>query len=247
MAMIGPLLEMRSVSKTFPGARALHQVDFHLNEGEVLALVGENGAGKSTLLKILAGAQQPTSGQILLGGKPITLTSPHFAHSKGIAVIYQELNLIPGLSASANVFLGQERSFLGFLRAGEERRRAKELFERLGASIHPDTPCRQLTVAQQQIVEIAKALAVEARIVVMDEPSASLTVREVDRLLQIVKDLRDQGIAILYVTHRMSEIFEIADRAQVLRDGESVGERDIKDLTRHELIRMMNGQKLKEE
>lgn len=242
-----PLLQMQGIGKTFPGVRALHDVNLQLHSGEVLGLVGENGAGKSTLLKILAGAHAPSTGTLHLQGKETTFASPHDAHSQGIAVIHQELNLVPSLSASANVMLGQERTRNGIIRRSEERRRTRELFARLGASIHPSTLCRRLTVAQQQIVEIAKALVVDARIVVMDEPSAALTAHEIDRLFDIIGDLKSQGIGIIYVSHRLEEIFALADRVMVLRDGEVVGERSVDQVTRGELIQMMVGRELKDE
>jgi ribose transport system ATP-binding protein len=242
-----PLLSMRGIAKSFPGVRALRDVDLDLHGGEVLALVGENGAGKSTLIKVLAGAHLPDAGSIHLHGHAVRLTSPLEARKAGIAVIYQEFNLAPSLTAIENIFLGREPACAGFVRRSEERRRAAELFTQLGVAVGLDVPCRELTVAQQQLVEIARALALEAHIVVMDEPTATLTPQEVERLFGIIRDLRTRGIGILYVSHRLEEVFAIADRVLVLRDGEAVACRSIGATTREELIRLMVGRRLEEE
>lgn len=201
-----PLLEMRGIVKSFPGVKALRGVDLSLQPGEVLALLGENGAGKSTLMKILGGAQPADAGSIHIAGQETHFHSPQDSRRAGIAVIYQEFNLVPGLTASENIFLGQERTRAGFIERKQERQRATELFQRLGVQINLDAPCRRLTTAQQQLVEIAKALAFDARIIVMDEPSAALTSHEVERLFEIIRDLRQQGIGIIYISHRLEEI-----------------------------------------
>jgi ABC-type sugar transport system ATPase subunit len=242
-----PLLSMRGIVKSFPGVRALRGVDLELHEGEVLALLGENGAGKSTLIKVLAGAHQPDAGSIQINGQPARIADPLDARRAGVAVIYQEFNLVPSLSAVENIFLGQEPARAGFVRRGEERRRADELFARVGVQVDPDAPCRELTVAQQQVVEIARALALEARIVVMDEPSATLTPQEVERLFGIIRDLKSRGIGVIYISHRLDEVFAIADRVLVLRDGAAVGGGPVDQLTRDELIRLMVGRRLEEE
>ncbi len=237
---------MTGIEKSFPGVRALRGVDLELGQGEVLALLGENGAGKSTLIKILGGAQSPDAGTIEIAGRTASIHSPQAAQRHGIAVIYQEFNLVPALTARENIVLGQEPRgrFLSFRR---ERERAQALFERIGIAVDPESPCRDLTVAEQQIVEIAKALALDARIIVMDEPSAALSPREVEGLFTIIAELKSQGISIVYISHRLDEIFAIADRVTVLRDGEQVGTRAIGDLTRESMIEMMVGRKLEDE
>jgi ribose transport system ATP-binding protein len=242
-----PLLRMAGISKSFPGVRALRDVSLDLYPGEVLALMGENGAGKSTLIKVLGGAHPPDAGTIQIAGHPAVITSPVASQRAGIAIMYQELNLVPWLSARANLFLGQEQPFLGFLRQRGERRRARELFARLGAAIDPELPCASLSVARQQIVEIAKALATNARILVMDEPTAALTGQEVARLFDIIRDLKTHGIGVIYVSHRLAEVFAVADRIMVLRDGEHVATRPAKEVTTDSLIEMMVGRKLESE
>lgn len=242
-----PLLAIRGGSKSFPGVRALHNVDLHVHPGEVLALLGENGAGKSTLIKALGGAHQLDTGEILVKGEPTVIADPAHARQLGIAVIHQEFNLIPALSARENIFLGQENTLAGVLRKREERRQTLELFRRLGVTIDPDAPCRELSVAQQQIVEIARSLARDASVIVMDEPSATLSNEEVDRLFQIVADLKSQGIGIIYISHRLEEIFRIADRVTVLRDGEHVATRPVAEVDKPRLIELMVGRTLEQE
>ncbi len=242
-----PLLVMRGIEKSFPGVRALGGVDLDVDSGEVLALLGENGAGKSTLMKVLGGAVPPDAGRIALAGRDVAFRSPQEARAAGIAVIHQEFNLIPGLTAVENIFLGQERSRGGFISRADERGRAADLFRRLGATIDLDVPCRQLTTAQQQLVEIARALAFEARVIVMDEPTAALTAGEAERLFGIVRDLRSRGIAVIYISHRLDEILALADRVLVLRDGRHVGSQAREGLGRRELISLMVGRELAEE
>jgi ABC-type sugar transport system ATPase subunit len=226
---------------------ALRGVDLRLSSGEVLALLGENGAGKSTLMKILGGAQPADAGSILLDGRPVSLRTPLEAARAGIAVIYQEFNLVPALSAVENIFLGRESTRGGFIARADERRRARALFDRLGADLDPGAPCRELSTAQQQLVEIAKALASEARLLVMDEPTAALTAHEVERLFTVIRDLQRQGLGIIYISHRLEEITAIADRVIVLRDGRNVGEQPIGAVTRRSLIEMMVGREMQNE
>ena len=241
------LLEIREIDKSFPGVQALKGVDLDLYSGEVLALLGENGAGKSTLIKILGGAHAPTAGNVLVGGREVNLSTPHASQAAGIGIIYQEFNLVPHLSARENIFLGQESGRGGFIDTGEERRKASDLFRRLGTPIDPEQRCSDMTVAQQQVVEIAKALSQDARILVMDEPSATLTPQEVERLLRIVRELRTQGLGIIYISHRLEEVYEISDRIMVLRDGGHVATRPTGELGREALIELMVGRKLENE
>lgn len=242
-----PLLAMRGISKSYPGVRALHQVNLRIAAGEVLALMGENGAGKSTLIKVLGGAIEPDSGEIVIDGKITEIRSPQDSQAAGIGIIYQEFNLVPGLSAAENIFLGREETRGGFVRQDDERAAARRLFQQLDVDVDPDALCRDLTVAQQQIVEIAKALSLNARILVMDEPTAALTAHEVERLEAIIAELKSRGIGIIYISHRLEEIFKVADRIQVLRDGENVGESAIADIDRNRLIELMVGRELKNE
>lgn len=243
----GALLEMRGIWKSFPGVKALRGVDLSLGAGEVLALLGENGAGKSTLIKVLGGAHRADEGVLRIQGSEVDFHSPHDARAAGIGVIYQEFNLVPGLSAADNIFLGQERTRGGFVAEREQAEAAAKLFARLQVKIDPMALCRDLTVAQQQVVEIAKALAFDVRIIVMDEPSATLTLQEVERLFAVIRELKTQGISVIYISHRLDEIFKIADRVTVLRDGEGVGDRPIVELTREAMIEIMVGRKLENE
>ncbi len=242
-----PLLKMHGISKAFPGVQALNKVALTLFGGEVLALLGENGAGKSTLIKILGGAQQQDKGTIEINGNSVKLNNPQSSQAEGIGIIYQEFNLVPGLTARENIFLGQEPSSICFIPRVQEEEKSRELFARIGVEIDPNIPCSELTVAQQQVVEIAKALAQDAKIIVMDEPTAALTPREVQGLLKIVRELRIQGIGIIYVSHRLDEIDAIADRVTVLRDGEHVATRDKSKLHRNEMIELMVGRSLDKE
>jgi len=242
-----PLLQMEGIDKSFPGVRALSGVSLELHAGEVLALVGENGAGKSTLIKVLAGAHRPDSGRIQMAGLEVHIHNPADAQRNGVAVIYQEFNLIPALTVRENIFLGRERTRAGFISAQREQHEASRLFASLGLHIAPDSICRELTVAQQQAVEIVKALSLHARIVVMDEPTAALTLSEVERLFSIIRGLKAQGLGILYISHRLDEVLAIADRIMVLRDGECVGTHRVQDITRMQLIEFMVGRKLEQE
>jgi len=242
-----PLLRMSGIDKSFPGVHALKQVSLDLHEGEVLALVGENGAGKSTLIKILGGAYQPDRGEIELNGQPRHMSSPTVAQAAGVSIIYQEFNLIPDLSVRENIFLGRELVRYGFVRAAEEHRGAERLFAKMGIAVDPDAWCRELTVAQQQTVEIAKALSVGAGSVVINEPTAALTTQKIKHLFAIIRELRSHGMGIIYISHRLEEIFDVADRVMVLRDGTHVGTYGIGDVTREGLIESMVGRPLEAE
>lgn len=247
MIKSAPLLGMRGIVKSFPGVQALRGVDLCLLHGEVLALLGENGAGKSTLMKVLGGAHRADAGTVTINGRQCRFQSPQDSRKAGVAVIYQEFNLVPSLTVVENIFLGQEVTRAGFVARKQEHQRAKTLFARLGVEIDLDATCGRLSTAQQQLVEIAKSLACDARIIVMDEPSAALTAHEVERLFTITRDLKQQGIGIIYISHRLEEVFSIADRVVVLRDGKNVGERPIARITRSEMIELMVGRELKDE
>jgi len=238
---------MRGIGKSFPGVHALRDVSLTLHAGEVLALVGENGAGKSTLIKVLGGAHRPDDGEILLDGRQVPITTPTLARQAGVSIMYQEFSLVPDLTVRENIFLGQEPTKAGFVRLRDERREVEALFAKIGLQMDSETSCRTLTVAQQQKVEIAKALSVDARIIVMDEPTAALSTEEVDHLFAIIQELQANGIGIIYISHRLDEIFELADRVMVLRDGEHVGTEEIGAVSRERLIEMMVGRPIESE
>lgn len=242
-----PLLLMRGISKSFPGVQALQDVALEVRAGEVHALVGENGAGKSTLMRILVGVHQRDAGEILLRGRTVEIPSPIHARTLGISIIHQELNQVPALSVAENIFLGREpRRGPGFVDYVEMYDRAGELLQELGLPIDPHRKVGSLTVAEQQLVEIAKALSVEADLLIMDEATAALTVKETERLFQFIRDLRARGVGIIYITHRLEEIFRIADRVTVLRDGRYVATYPIGEVTMDDLIRLMVGRHLDE-
>ena len=240
------LLEVTSLSKTYPGVTALDGVGFDLREGEVHAIVGENGAGKSTLIKILAGAVEPTSGTITVNGVDYNRLTPALARRLGVAVIYQEFTLVPTLSAADNVYLGEYIRRGPFLDKKTMQSRSAQLFSRLGVRIDPRTLVEDLTTGYQQIVEIAKAISKDARLLIMDEPSAPLTASEVEAMYKVVDALKREGITIVYISHRLDEIFRLSDRVTVLRDGKNIATRETGETTKSELIRLMIGRELSE-
>ena len=235
---------MRDIGKSFPGVRALDGVTLDLYSGEVLAIVGENGAGKSTLMKILAGAQPADSGEIRIDGAPVEITSPRSAEERGVGMIYQEFNLVPALNAVDNIVLGYEPQRGMFLDERAARDRAAKVFGELGITLPLNVETSRLSVAQQQMIEIAKVLSRNARIIVMDEPSAALTDREVDRLFEIIKTLKAKGAGIIYISHRLEELPRIADRITVMRDGRVIETRAIADFPPDEIVRAMVGRRL---
>ncbi|MGQ9628254.1 MAG: sugar ABC transporter ATP-binding protein [Anaerolineae bacterium] len=235
---------MVGVSKGFPGVQALDNVDLEVHAREILGLVGENGAGKSTLMKILSGVYEMDSGKLFLEGKEVTITDPHQAQELGITIIYQEFNLMPNLTVAENVFIGREPNTAGFVRWDELQRQTKELTDKLGIDLPPTAVVRSLSVAQQQMVEIAKALSIKARIIIMDEPTSALTEREVAHLFSIMRTLKAQGLGIIFISHRIEEVFEIADRITVLRDGRYVGTVNTKETKIEQVIGMMVGREL---
>ncbi|OLC27357.1 MAG: D-xylose ABC transporter ATP-binding protein [Actinobacteria bacterium 13_1_20CM_2_65_11] len=245
MSETSPILQLTGISKRFGAVQALLDVDLGLLAGEVHALVGENGAGKSTLVKILAGIHRPDAGEMTLNGRELVLSGPAAARQLGIAVIHQHPNLFPDLTVAENVFVGRlPRNRVRGVDWSELNRTAERLFQNLGVKQSVSVPVRGLSVADQQLVEIAKALSLDARVLVMDEPTASLSSHEVERLFTIIRQLRSRGVAILFVDHRMEEVFEIADRLSVLRDGRHVITALISELTPADAIRHMVGRRL---
>ncbi len=218
---MAPLISVQNLSKSFPGVKALDRVQFDLRPGEVHALMGENGAGKSTLMKILAGVYRKDSGEVLLDGQPVDIESPAHAQSLAIGIIHQELHLMGHLTAAQNIFLGREPRKLGGLLLDDEQlnRDAQVLFDRMNLALAPTTVVGELTVARQQMVEIAKALSHKSRVLIMDEPTAALNNAEIDELFRIIRQLRSEGVGIVYISHKMDEIQRIADRITVMRDG----------------------------
>ncbi|WP_410605965.1 sugar ABC transporter ATP-binding protein [Amycolatopsis sp. lyj-90] len=240
------LLSVRGIVKTFPGVRALDGVDFDVEPGEVHCLLGQNGAGKSTLIKTLAGAHRPDGGEIFWQGEQVTLPSPVAALKIGIATMYQELDLVPGLSVADNIFLGRERASFGFTRISESRKKAAELMARLGhPEITPSTEVGKLSAAGQQLVSMARALAYDAKLLVMDEPTAALAGEEVDNLFRIVGELTAEGVAIIYISHRLEELRRIGHRVTVLKDGKTVSTGlDAKETPTSDLVALMAGRKV---
>ena len=239
-----PILRLDRISKSFPGVRALSGIDLEVPHGEVHALLGENGAGKSTLMKILSGVYQPDEGRILIDGAERRFAGYRDAVAAGIGIVFQEFSLIPHLDAVDNIFLGREPRRLGLLDRRRMRREAAALFERLGVRIDLSVEVRRLSVAQQQFIEIAKALAVDARILILDEPTATLTPAEAEHLFAIMRGLRGQGVAMVFISHHLEEILEVCDRVTVLRDGQLVGHADVAETSVSELVRMMVGRRI---
>jgi ribose transport system ATP-binding protein len=244
------VLRMEGISKAFPGVQALRDVDFEAAAGQVVALVGENGAGKSTLMKILSGVYRRDAGRIFLHGHEVEISSPHHAQQLGIAIIYQEFNLTPNQSAAANIFISREPHqrgpgrVLNFVDRRRMEQDARQLLDRVGGRVPATALIRDLSVAQQQMVEVAKALAVDARIIIMDEPTSALGEDEVETLFQIIGALKEQGIAIVFISHRMEEVFRIADRVVVLRDGQRIASMLIGETSPDGIIQQMVGREL---
>lgn len=239
-------LQMNHITKRFPGVLALSNVNFTLRKGEVHALLGENGAGKSTLMKILSGVYQPDEGDIIFEGKPVSFSDPLSAQNAGITIIHQEFNLFPELTVEENIFIGREFCKNNRWRLDEKQQRqaATEILQKLKLNISPETLVSDLTVAQQQMVEIAKAISVNAKILIMDEPTAALTETEIESLFQVTRLLKAQGTGIVYISHRLEELALIADRATVMRDGQYIDTVDYETVKISELIAMMVGREL---
>ncbi|MBX3439129.1 MAG: sugar ABC transporter ATP-binding protein, partial [Planctomycetaceae bacterium] len=235
------LLETRLIGKQFPGVRALCGVNLTLRQGEVLALLGENGAGKSTLMKILAGVQMPDEGEIRIDGQPVTIDSVQTALRHGIALIHQELNLCGNLDLGANIFLGREPRQFGLIDKPRIRDESQRVLALVGLDVSPDVLAGTLSIGRQQLVEIAKALAVDARVLIMDEPTSSLSQGEAERLFAVIRDLRARGVSIIYISHRLGEVKQLADRVCVLRDGQNAGELTRDQITHDAMVRLMVG------
>ena len=240
----GKLIEFRNITKTFPGVVALRDVSFDIQKGEVHALVGENGAGKSTLIKILSGVEQKDQGRILVDGVEAQIKNPKDAFINGITSIYQELPLAPSLSIADNIFLGQEIKRYGFLNKLQQNRIARESFQEFGIDVNPKTPVERLSVSMQQITAIIKSMMKDAKVFIMDEPTATLGEHEVERLFDFIAKLKERGISVIYISHRMDEIFGIADRVTVLKDGNYMGTKSVADITKSDLITLMSGKNI---
>jgi ribose transport system ATP-binding protein len=241
------VLKLQHIRKTFPGVVALDNVHFNLRKGEVHVLLGENGAGKSTLVKIISGAYQKTNGQMSLYGKPVEIRNPKHAQKLGISIIYQEFNLVPHLTAAENIFLGREPVLhKGIINQKKLMQNAQRILNQTGVDIRAGDLVRDLGVAKQQMVEVSKALSIQSRILIMDEPTSALTETEIKELFRTIRALKKKEVSIIYISHRLNELFEIGDRITVLRDGKYIGTRDIQRTDESELIQMMAARELKE-
>jgi len=243
------ILKMVDICKAFSGVKVLQDVSLQAYAGEALALMGENGAGKSTLMKILSGVYQRDAGQIFIDGQEVEIQNIKEAENLGITIIHQELSLLSNLNVYENVFLGNEEvaGFLGKLNKSEMRKKSQELLEKIGCNVNVDTLVKDLNVGQMQMIEIAKAISKDSKIIVMDEPTTALTEVDTQKLFAVIKKLKEEDIAIIYISHRMDEIFTICDRVNVLRDGRHIGDARIKDINKDELIAMMVGRRLEEQ
>ncbi|MEC1156199.1 sugar ABC transporter ATP-binding protein [Cytobacillus horneckiae] len=243
-----PIVEMKQIHKSFYSVNVLRGVDFDLFSGEIHALMGENGAGKSTLVKILTGIHKSNQGEIFYKGNQTEFSSPKDAEKNGMAVIHQELNIIPYLTVAENMFLGKELKAtpFGILKTKEMNQRTKEYLNRLGIDMDPQKPAGELSVGQQQMIEIARAIAANTEVLIMDEPTAALTDREIETLFKVMDQLRQEGVAIIYISHRMEEIFRMCNRITVLRDGQSIGTKNTNETNFEEIVKMMVGRELGE-
>lgn len=241
---MAPILSVSHLSKSFAGVRALHDVHLTLHRGEVHALMGENGAGKSTFMKILIGLLAPDSGEIWFDGEPLRAHNVHDVLKRGISMIHQELLTVPELTVAQNIFLGREPKRWGFVDERQLNRQADELLRQLGVDLQPDARMKHLSVAQMQLVDIAKALSNEAKVIIMDEPTSALSDKEVTTLFGIIRDLQQKGVAIIYISHKLEEIFALADTITVLRDGQFIDSRTAADYTPETLIAQMVGREL---
>lgn len=244
-----PLLEMKNISKSFPGVKALDNVDLRIFQGEVMALLGENGAGKSTLMKILSGVYTKDQGEIIIDGQDVDIKGIKHAESLGISIIHQELSILPNLTVTENLFLGNEKTNRLTCRINKKimKERCKVFLEQIGCTVNPDTLVKNISVGEMQMIEIVKAISKNSRVIVMDEPTTALTDVETEKLFKVIEKLKEKGISIVYISHRLDEIFKICDRITVLRDGKYVGETETSKVTKDDLITMMVGRKLEEQ
>lgn len=242
------ILEMRDIDKSFPGVKALDHAKLTLHRGEVHALIGENGAGKSTLMKILLGIYQEDAGEIIFKGKPVNFKSPHDALEAGISMIHQEINLIPTVSVGENIWIGRESKFSkgGIISVKKRNQAAQDLLDRLGIEINAKETVRNLSVANMQLVELARAVSYDSEIIIMDEPTSSLSDNEISLLYQIVRDLSKNGTSIIFISHKLEEIFEVCDRVTVMRDGQYISDHDTKEITQPELVTKIAGREIKD-
>ena len=236
-----PFLEVQKVTKRFPGVVALSGVDLQVYPAEILALIGENGAGKSTLMKILAGVQPADEGELLVEGKVVRFSGVQDSQKSGIALIHQELNLAENLTVAGNMFLGREPGKFGWIDQGLIQRESKRVLEMVGLKVSPETLLSELTLGKQQLVEIAKALSTDAKVIIMDEPTSSLSLRESERLFEVIHDLREKGVSVIYISHRLGEVKKLADRVVVFRDGENAGMLERNEVDHDAMVRMMVG------
>jgi ribose transport system ATP-binding protein len=249
MAADKPLLEMQGIEKSFPGVKALDKVDLAVSRGEVVALIGENGAGKSTLMNILGGVLQPDTGTIKIDNQPVVIKNVSDAIKLGIGFIHQELNILDNLSIAGNIFLGREPTRLGPFKIINRKKMwadTEPYLKQLGLNLPPKTILNRMSIAQQQMVEVAKALSLNARLLIMDEPTSSLTLTETRQLFEVIRQLRSQGVSIIYISHRLSEVKECADRVVGLRDGANVGSLELDKITHDNMVRLMIGRKLED-
>ncbi|MCH1420041.1 MAG: sugar ABC transporter ATP-binding protein, partial [Akkermansiaceae bacterium] len=236
-----PFLEVQKITKRFPGVVALSGVDLQVYPAEILALIGENGAGKSTLMKILAGVQPADEGELLVEGKVVRFSGVQDAQKSGIALIHQELNLAQNLTVAGNIFLGREPGKFGWIDQGLIQRESKRVLEMVGLEVSPETLLSELTLGKQQLVEIAKALSTDAKVIIIDEPTSSLSLRESERLFEVILDLREKGVSVIYISHRLGEVKKLADRVVVFRDGENAGMLERNEVDHDAMVRMMVG------
>ena len=235
------LLEVKGVTKRFPGVVALSDVNLQVREAEVVALIGENGAGKSTLMKILAGVQAADEGELLIEGQVRRFAGVQDAQAAGVALIHQELNLADNLTVEANIFLGREPGKFGWIDQGAIRREAERVLEEVGLDVPADTILSELTLGKQQLVEISKALSTKARVIIMDEPTSSLSMSEAERLFEVIRDLRERGVSVIYISHRLGEVKALADRVVVFRDGENAGALEREEIDHDAMVKLMVG------